>query len=108
MKKIVGDTTDSGVASEEQPAADQQQADLPPPVPAEKSSKARDKPKAKNMTFDLTATAAMPVTKPTGPLVLQGAHLAQLFRLKPELTEYLYLEIQNMKLDDLSHQRIAH
>lgn len=35
-----------------------------------------------------------------GPVVLQGGQLAKLFRLKPELAEFVYLEILNLKLVD--------
>ncbi len=32
-----------------------------------------------------------------GPIVLKGNQLAMLFRMKPELAEFIYLEIENMK-----------
>jgi len=38
--------------------------------------------------------------KPKGPLRLYGSDLQQLLLIKPELTEFLFLEIQNMKLDE--------
>eukprot|EP01034_Spumella_vulgaris_P031442 gene31442-38834_t len=35
------------------------------------------------------------------PVNLQGSHITQLLRLKPELTEFLHLEIMNMKMGDV-------
>jgi len=64
--------------------------------------------KSKRKTLDFTTPHNVLVhshsfqrrRKLKGPLRLMGSDLQQLLLIKPELTEFLFLEIQNMKLDE--------
>ncbi len=110
MKKVVGDTTDSSTHHTQ--SGPNNNSDERTPVPSTRKSIKNATPSIpkedpNRVLFDFTAPSApaphtiRSLCGSDQPVTLQGAQITQLLRLKPELTEFLHLEIMNMKMGDV-------